>query len=141
MSSREELLAEGWRTVGIGGFTAFVGPVWLRDEDDAPRFGLLVEDQHLNVNKVLHGGMTGFFADVAMGQTIIAKLGGQAAATIQLGVHFVAAARLGEFIEAEVELIRVTGTVAFVRGVLSVQGKILATADGVWKILEKPAIT
>ena len=55
--------------------------------------------------------------------------------TMQLNTHFMAAARPGEFLEARGEILRLANSVAFVRGTLTVGDRLIAAADGVWKVL------
>ncbi len=56
-------------------------------------------------------------------------------ATIQLNMHYVASVMLGDFVEGRAEIIRVTGSVVFVAGRFNVGASVVATADGLWKIL------
>jgi acyl-coenzyme A thioesterase PaaI-like protein len=55
--------------------------------------------------------------------------------TVQLNTHFIAPARIGDFVESRAEVMRATRTVVFVRGMLVVGDRTIVSADGVWKIL------
>ena len=46
----------------------------------------------------------------------------------------------GEFAEIEVEIVRATRSLVFLRGVMRVGDRVVATADGVWKILAWPGV-
>ena len=55
---------------------------------------------------------------------------------MQLNVHYVGAVQLGEFAYVRSELVKVTRSLVFLRGTMTVGDRIVATADGVWKILQ-----
>jgi acyl-coenzyme A thioesterase PaaI-like protein len=84
---------------------------------------------------VVHGGMLMSFADDVLGMTVWEAAGRRPCTTVQLNTHFVSPARAGEFVEGRAEVLRATRTVVFVRGTLSVAGRTVVAADGVWKIL------
>ncbi len=44
---------------------------------------------------------------------------------------------MGEFIEMTLEIVRCTNALAFMRGDLVVGSKLIATANGIWKILHQ----
>ena len=126
---------EGWEERSFAGFPALVGPILARREGEAWAYGLRIGPQHLNLRDAVHGGLFATLADHALGLTIWESLGRRPCATIQLNVQFVAAGKLGDFVEARAEVIRVTRSVVFVRGELRVGPRVVAMADGVWKIL------
>jgi acyl-coenzyme A thioesterase PaaI-like protein len=45
------------------------------------------------------------------------------------------AVHVGDFVEMDCEVVRKTRSVVFMRGTLTVGGRIVATADGIWKLL------
>jgi acyl-coenzyme A thioesterase PaaI-like protein len=79
--------------------------------------------------------MLATFADTVLGWTVFNAVKPRPAATIQLDMHYVAPVRLGDFVEGRAEIIRVTGSLVFIAGRFSVGSSVVATADGVWKIL------
>jgi acyl-coenzyme A thioesterase PaaI-like protein len=76
------------------------------------------------------------FADVALGFSVVKALGGPHCATAQLQLQFIAAGRTGEFITCRPEIIRRTSQLVFVRGLVGAGERIVASADGIWKVLE-----
>jgi acyl-coenzyme A thioesterase PaaI-like protein len=61
-------------------------------------------------------------------------------ATIALHVRMIDAVHVGEFVEMDCEVVRKTRSVVFMRGTLTAGSRIVATADGMWKLLStKPA--
>jgi len=77
-------------------------------------------------------------ADRAMGVTASTALDGRPVATVQLDTHFVSAGRIGEFIVADVDIVRVTRSLAFIDARLLAEERLLMTARGIWKILTNP---
>jgi acyl-coenzyme A thioesterase PaaI-like protein len=73
--------------------------------------------------------------DVALGNASWDAAGQKPCATVQLNIHYVGALKLHEFTEIAVEVVRATRSLVFLRGVMSVGERVIATADGVWKIL------
>ena len=45
---------------------------------------------------------------------------------------------IGDFIEIQPEVIRKTQTLVFLRGMLMVGDRVVSSANGVWKILDRP---
>lgn len=127
----------GWRTVKPIGFGELVGPLWRREDGEQPRFGFVVEAKHLNFAGIVHGGMLSTLADQAMGMTAQHATGAKPHATIELNIQFVGRVRLGEFVEARCETVRVTRAIIFMRATLSVGVRTVATANGIWKILRE----
>lgn len=118
-----------------GGFVALFGPMWTREEETGPAFGLLAEDRHLNRNGIVHGGLLMSFADEATGMTAWLANGRHAQATAQLDTHFIGAVKSGDFIEARCRTVRRTRSLIFMAGELSVASRPVLAVQGVWKIL------
>jgi uncharacterized protein (TIGR00369 family) len=134
----ERLIAEGWKTREMMGYTKHVGPLWMRQIDGVTQFGLEVAEIHLNRRGHLHGGMLATLADNSLAWLVVAAVPGRPIATIQLNVHFIGPARLGDFIEARGEVVKATRSLVFVRGRFSVGKATIGEADGIWKILDDP---
>ena len=133
----EQLIKEGWRMREISGFTQHVGPLWTRGSGKDAVFGLEVAEIHLNRRGHLHGGMLATLADNSLAMAVAAAVPGRPIATIQLNVQFVAPARLGDFIEAHCEVVRLTRSIIFMGAKLLVGTRTAASATGIWKILER----
>lgn len=117
------------------GFTGLVGPLWFRRESDDIVFALRTEPKHCNVRGVVHGGLMVTLLDHVMGAHVWRVAGKAASATVSLNTDFVAAARAGDWIEARSRITRRGTGLAFVSGELVCDGKPIASAQGVWKIL------
>ena len=121
----------GWKIVKQTGFGEHVGPIWRNGD---ARFGFLVEAKHLNFADIVHGGMLVTLADQAMGMTALRATGNKPHATIELNMQFVGAVRLGEFVEAYCEIVRITRAIIFMQCKLVVGTRAVGNATGIWKI-------
>jgi acyl-coenzyme A thioesterase PaaI-like protein len=133
----ESLKAAGWTAMEVDGFSGEVGPLWLKGKGAEREVGFLSGPHHTNgYLGTVHGGALMTFADVALGIGVAGVLGGPYCATAQLQLQFVAAAKIGEFITCKPEIIRQTSQIIFVRGLLCAAEKIVASADGLWKVMD-----
>jgi acyl-coenzyme A thioesterase PaaI-like protein len=125
----------GWLIRPGKAFNTHIGPFYQREGGDALRCGFVADIRHANKRGVVHGGMLASAFDVALGNASWQAAGEKPCATVQLNTQFIAAMNLGEFAEIEVEIVRATRSLVFLRGVMRVGDRVVATADGVWKIL------
>lgn len=134
----DKLLSEGWECLEVGGFTGHVGPFWRRRGDDgAPSIGLIIEDRHCNLHLgTVHGGVVMTFGDIALGSGVSHALGHNRCATASLQTQFVAVARIGQLVTCKAEVIRVSKQLVFVRGLIVADDRIIANADGIWKVMD-----
>jgi len=116
-------------------FGTHVGPFYCPPGGDAAGCGFLADERHGNKRGVVHGGMLTTAFDVALGNASWDAASQRPCATVQLNVQFLGAVKLGEFASVRVEIMRTTRSLIFLRGVMSVEGRTVAVADGVWKIL------
>ena len=126
----------GWNPYRDEGFIGLVGPFWQKDTARGPIFAFLAEPKHENPFGVVQGGMLMTFADRALGMTAWHANERRPQATIQLDVHFIEAVRTGDFVEAECRIVRRMRSVMFLSAMLVVHSRVVATANGVWKIWE-----
>ena len=127
---------EGWVLRPTKAFGTHVGPFYTPPEGGTARCGFLADARHGNKRGVVHGGMLATAFDVALGNASWDAAGQRPCATVQLGVQFIGAVKLGEFAAVQVEVVKTTRSLVFLRGTMAVDGRTVATADGVWKILE-----
>ena len=131
--------AHGWEMYTDEGFIGLVGPFWMRMEGESPRFGFVMQKKHHNRRGVLQGGMMMTFADRSLGTTAWHANGQKPQATVHLDVHFIDAVQIGEFVEAKCRVVRRTRSLIFMSGEFMVGERTVATANGVWKAIGKPA--
>lgn len=135
---KASLEAAGWESVEVGGFTGLVGPFWRRENEASVELGLIVAEHHCNNHLgTLHGGVVMTFADIALGYGVAKALDEQRynSVTVSLQTQFIAIARVGDFIACQPELIQRGKQMLFVRGLIKTGEKTVASAEGIWKIL------
>jgi acyl-coenzyme A thioesterase PaaI-like protein len=128
--------AAGWRPVKDDGFIGLVGPIYPRKRDGRWEYAFQAEAKHANLRNVVQGGMLMTFADRALGRAAWGAAGDKPVATIQFDMQFVTAGNLGELIEVRPEVVRKTASLVFMRGDVTAGARVVATATGIWKILE-----
>ena len=101
-------------------FNSFVEPLHVRVEGEIARVRMLPRHEHSNMRDHVHGGALLGFMDVALfaaarGFGILASGG---AVTLDLSAQFIGAGRVGQPLEARVELLRETGRMLFLRGLI-----------------------
>jgi uncharacterized protein (TIGR00369 family) len=131
------LLAEGWELETDEGFIGFIGPFWRRPTGERTiELCFPTDKRHHNLRGVLQGGALMAFADRATGRGCRFFTGSNRTATVNLDVNFVDAVQIGEIVHARPEVIRATKTICFMRTELTVGNRVVATAQGVWKLLK-----
>ena len=136
----ERIKAEGWVALTADVFSRLAGPFWIKGDRGARTIGLLAEERHTNGHLgIVHGGVLMTFADVALGCAAVDVIGEPRCVTAQLQLQFVAAGRVGELITCQPELVRATSQLIFLRGLILANDRVVASTDGVWKILEPRA--
>lgn len=129
------MIQSGWQPRLTNDFSHFVGPVLEKLEDGRRIFAFQADQRHANDRGVVHGGMLVTFADQAFGELVLDSVGRKLCATIQLNTQFIAAVRIGDFVEGRGEIVRGTRSLVFVRGMLFVGERTVAAIDGIWKVL------
>ncbi|MET0314069.1 MAG: PaaI family thioesterase [Hansschlegelia sp.] len=127
-----------WERFDDAGFIDLVGPLrQRRDVSGVRAFGFVATEKHANLIGLVHGGMLMTLADRALGVGAWDSAKGKPCVTIQFDMQFVSAAKMGEFVEIQPEVLRVSSSLVFMRGDVKVGERIVATANGVWKMLER----
>ncbi len=127
---------EGWIHLPTKAFGTHVGPFYQPDDGDTLICGFVADERHGNKRGVVHGGMLATAFDVGLGNASWEAASRKPCATVQLSVQYVGALQLGEFASIRAEIIKTTRSLVFIRGIMTAgDGRIVATAEGVWKIL------
>ena len=119
--------------VADGQFADLVGPLYMRRDATGISYGFRVEARHGNVRGNLHGGMLMTLADQVLGLTVVQALGHMSLATISLNNEFVAAANVGDWLVGRAEIMRRTGSLVFIRGVIRRGDDVILNASGIWR--------
>ena len=128
-----EALEDGWISWNLKDkdrFNSFIEPLSVRSErpteDGRPRarVRMLPERRHSNLGDNVHGAVTLALVDVGLfaASHQFGSLDAGHSVTLDLSTQFVGAGRVGEPLDAIVELVRETGRLIFLRG-LVVQGE------------------
>ena len=116
----------GWMTWALSDpsrFNSFLGPFLLKVEGSIARVRMTPRHEHSNLQDNLHGGALLAFIDIALfaASRGFGLIEAGTAVTLDLSVQFIGAGAVDEALEAQVELLRETGRLLFLRG-LVVQG-------------------
>jgi acyl-coenzyme A thioesterase PaaI-like protein len=76
-------------------------------------------------------------ADRTCGMTARFASGAETMATVQMDTHFVDAARIGEVMISRPRVVRITKSLIFMATEVTVEGRCVVTANGVFKIVRK----
>lgn len=128
---------QGFTRAGFSpGFLDHGGPYFLQPARDAPQVvGLRVMDHHINYRDAAHGGVISTFADVALSHAVYdAERPRLQPSTVTLSVNYLAAAKLGDWLEAHVRIDRLGGRTAYTSGEIRRAGEAIATMTGVFAI-------
>ena len=113
----------GWMLWEFGDperYNAFLGEIIVRLEDGIARVRMTPARRHSNFGDNVHGGTLLGFIDVALFAAMrtfgLANAG--PSVPLDLNTHFIGAGKVGEPLEAKVELLRETKRLLFMRGLL-----------------------
>jgi uncharacterized protein (TIGR00369 family) len=113
-----------WELMGEERFNQILGPFRVRKEEDGKaRCRIWPEKRHSNLSDVIHGGVVMSFVDISMfaGSRVLGVLEAGFAVTLDASIQFMAPGQIDQPLDAEVEILRETGRLIFLRG-LVVQG-------------------
>lgn len=112
-----------WKATDPTRFNTLLGTLSVRVDGTLARVRMTPEHRHSNLRDHVHGGALLGFIDMAMfaGCRGLGLLTAGAAVTLDLSTQFIGGGVIGHPIEAQVELLRETGRLLFVRGIV-VQG-------------------
>jgi acyl-coenzyme A thioesterase PaaI-like protein len=134
--SAAKLKTDGWSIVETSGFLRLIGPLWQRLVDGQYEYALITEDKHHNRRGLVQGGVLMTFADRTCGITARFVSGKPTLATVQLDTHFVEAGKIGEVLISKPRVVRSTRSLIFITTEVTVDRRVLAMANGVFKILK-----
>ncbi len=126
--------ADGWTPMDFDLMPAGIGSPWRKREGDRWLYGLWTRPDHANPAGAVHGGILVCFADHTLGCYVEEAGNGAPNVTIQLNTHFLAAVTPGEFLTLRGEVTRATGSMVFVRGIISVGDRDVVAVDGIWRV-------
>jgi acyl-coenzyme A thioesterase PaaI-like protein len=131
-----KLKSDGWSIVETSGFLHLIGPLWQRLVNGEHEYALITQDKHHNRRGLVQGGVLMTFADRTCGMTARYVSGKPTLATVQLDTHFVEAGKIGEVLTSKPRVVRSTRSLIFISTEVTVEKRVIAMANGVFKILK-----
>jgi len=100
-------------------------------------FKAKINENHLNAAGITHGGFIAALVDAGAGTAAHRSANQNPCVTISLELKFIAAVKLGQELIGKTKIQKKTKSMIFLTCELEVDNTIVATASGVWKILNK----
>jgi acyl-coenzyme A thioesterase PaaI-like protein len=100
-------------------------------------FKTTIKENHLNKASITHGGYIASIIDAGAGSAAHRVSENKICVTISLDIKFIGATKLGDKIIGYTKIQKKTNSLVFLICHLQCNGKMIATASGVWKILTK----
>ncbi len=119
----------GWKLRDETRYNGFLGRLLVRREVGKARVRMFPERVHTNLQDAIHGGTTLGFIDISLfaASRMFGLIEAGTAVTLDLSTQFIGTGRMGQPLDAEVELLRETRRLIFMRG-LVVQGDVTVAA-------------
>ena len=118
------------------GFMKHNGGILFRTiSENKYEFKTKISKNHLNSAGISHGGFIAALTDAGVGTAAHRVANGNPCVTISLELKFISSVKLDEELIGFTKVQRKTKSLVFLTCELKVDDKIIATASGVWKIL------
>ena len=114
-------------------------PLYSRVTPEQVSLGTVLRDAHCNSRGIIHGGFISAIADNAMGLSCVQIMKGEgrevkSLVTVNLSVDFTGMAKVGEWIATESEVVKLGGSLGFVRCRLKTANAVVARANATFKL-------
>ena len=113
------------------------GVLFKKNSENEYEFKAKINENHLNAAGITHGGFIAALVDAGAGTAAHRSADQNPCVTISLELKFISAVRLGQELTGKTKIQKKTKTMIFLTCELTAENKIVATASGVWKILNK----
>ena len=137
LNDEEKAAPHGFNPVNVASeYIAANGPLWMNKTSGRLQIGFRVETRHTNVMRMCHGGMIATFCDMLLTLTARAHSNGMEhnfMSTINLQIDFIAPAALGAWIGGEGQVLRSTGRMLFMQGLITADDTLIARTSGILK--------
>ena len=100
-------------------------------------FKATIKENHLNAAGITHGGFIAALVDAGVGTAAHRSTGENLCVTISLELKFISSVQLNQELIGLVKVQKKTKSLVFLTCKLKTDGKIAATASGIWKIIKK----
>lgn len=123
------------------GFSDNLQPIYRRREGDKVALGLIVAPQHGNSLGICHGGVLMTLADIAAATGVNLACGIRSGTpTVNLAVDFINAARMGQWIQANIDLVTVKRRFGFCSGTIANSKEVVARFNGTFYLPDHPGM-
>tara|TARA_B100000029_G_C17173224_1_gene814101 strand:- start:219 stop:617 length:399 start_codon:yes stop_codon:yes gene_type:complete len=120
------------------GFMKYNGGLLFRKISESEfEFKTTIEENHLNTAGITHGGYIASIIDSGAGTSAHRTAKNSLCVTISLDIKFIASTKLGDEINGFVKILKRTKSMVFLICHLKSNKKIVASASGIWKILNR----
>ena len=109
----------------------------LVDDEIEYEFKTTINKNHLNAAGITHGGFIAALVDAGAGSAAHRSADNNPCVTVSLELKFISPVLLGQELIGNTKIQKKTRSMIFLTCELTTEGKIAATASGVWKILNK----
>ena len=115
-------------------FLDTIGPLFCRkDPEHGLVIGLRIAEKHANARRIAHGGLLLTLADIALGyRTAFAQDPPTGMITASLSADFAGSAKIGDWVEAHVDIQKIGGRLIFANAFLLVDGERIVRASAVF---------
>jgi acyl-coenzyme A thioesterase 13 len=115
--SSDAVVPEGFAPIfRTSPFLDMLGPIFYRPVESGFVIGLRVDEKHGNARGAAHGGFLLTLADVALGYTAAASADPPLElTTVSMSADFVGHARIGDWVEAQVDIQRIGQRLVFAK--------------------------
>ena len=120
------------------GFMKYNGGLLFKTiSENEYEFKTTINAIHLNSAGITHGGFIAALVDAGAGTAAHRSADQNPCVTISLDLKFISAVKLGQELIGKTKIQKKTKSLVFLTCELVSENKIVATASGVWKILNK----
>ena len=121
------------------GFMKHNGGLLFREISETEyEFETTIKENHLNTAGITHGGYIASIIDTGAGTGAHRAAKNFPCVTISLDIKFITATKLGDKVTGFAKIQRKTKSLVFLICHLECNGKMIASASGIWKLVEEP---
>lgn len=117
-------------------FTELLGPIYQKGDSTGFVIGMFAEEKHCNARGIVHGGVLGTLADIAMGYSAAFSTAPPTPlVTTSQTADYVGKAEKGDWIEVHTDVQKVGRSTAFANCYFHVGAKRIARASAVFNVV------
>ena len=125
---------------GRSAYMDLIGPVFERRVGERLALGLRIEAKHANTRGMCHGGVLASLADISLGYAMAVRRGQRGSmVTASLTIDFAGSARVGDWIESDVDIQKMGARLAFANCYLVCRDQRIVRASAIFADAKKNA--